>query len=96
MAKCRLGLIASLIALVMAMSAVEVTAPLPFIVDILLLVVFVIAGAAIIILLQAAIFFLPAIVLALVVWWFTHSLAYAGLAFAIIAILSILKRSDSG
>lgn len=81
-----------MLGLVMAMSVVEVTTPLPFMVDVLLLVVFLIAGVIAIILLKAAIFFLPATILALVGWWFTHSLGAAGLAFAVVAILCIFKK----
>jgi hypothetical protein len=76
----------------MAMSVAEVTTPLPFMVDVLLLVVFLIVGAIAIILLKAVIFFLPATILALVVWWFTHTLAFAGLAFAVVSIFCIFKK----
>lgn len=76
----------------MAMSVAEVTTPIPFMVDLLLLVAFLIVGAIAIILLKAVIFFLPAAILALVVWWFTHSLAFAGLAFACVTILCIFKK----
>lgn len=76
----------------MAMSVVEVTTPLPFMVDLLLLVVFMIVGAIAIILLKAAIFFLPATLLALAVWLFFHSLAFTGLTFAVVAIFCIFKK----
>lgn len=65
---------------------------LPFIIELLLLVLFILVGVAVIMLLKAAIFFLPAIVLAAVVWYFTRSLAFAGLAFAIISILCVFKK----
>jgi len=88
----RLALITTVLALAMAMSVAEVTTPLPFMVDVLLLVVFLIVGAIAIILLKAVIFFLPATILALVVWWFTHTLAFAGLAFAVVSIFCIFKK----
>jgi hypothetical protein len=62
-------------------------------VDLIFLAALLIGGAIIILLLEAAIFFLPAIVLALAVWWVTHDLVLAGLAFFVVAMLSIfLKR----
>lgn len=65
---------------------------LPFIVELLLLALFLMVGVVVITLLKAAIFFLPAIVLAAVVWYFTRSLAFAGLAFAIVSILCVFKK----
>ncbi len=65
---------------------------LPWMFDVLLLGILLLLGTAIIILIEAAIFFLPTTVLAVVVFWFTRSFALAGLAFALVAILSLLKR----
>ena len=67
---------------------------LPFVIEVLLLGLFILVGVAVIMLLKAAIFFLPAIILAAVVWWFTRSLAFAGLAFAIVPSSAFSKRSE--
>jgi hypothetical protein len=65
---------------------------MPFLVDIFFLGVFLVVGTILIILLKAAIYFLPAIVLAVVVWYLTGSLTLGGLAFAVVAVLCMLKK----
>jgi hypothetical protein len=65
---------------------------LSFMLELIFLLALVMIGAIVIILVRALVFFLPAIVLAFVVWGLTGSLTFAGLAFFIIAIISVLKR----
>ena len=60
--------------------------------DIMALVVLVIIGIIIILLIRLLLMLIPAVLLALVVWFFTGSLFWAGIAFLVIAALSILKK----
>jgi len=56
------------------------------------LVVLIIIGAIIIMIVGALIFFLPAVIVAAVVWWLTGNGALAGIAFLLIAVISLLKK----
>jgi hypothetical protein len=56
------------------------------------LVIFVIIGSIIISILGTLIFFIPAAVISGVVWYITGNQSYAGIAFLLVAILSIIKR----
>jgi len=59
-----------------------------------LLVLLVIGLIIIIVIAKVLLFFLPAAIIAAVVWFLTepHSLFWAGVAFLVVAFLSILKR----
>jgi hypothetical protein len=66
---------------------------LPAVYDLAILLLLVVVGLAIIILLvKILLFILPAAVIAFVVWLLTGSLFLAGVAFLIVAFISILKR----
>ena len=56
------------------------------------LIVLVLIGSVIIWVVGALIFFLPAAVIAGVVWYMTGNSDYAGIAFLLVALLSISKR----
>jgi len=61
--------------------------------DIAFLFLLLVIGLVIIILLaKVLLFVLPAAIIALVVWFFTGSIFWAGVAFLIIALLSLLRR----
>ena len=60
--------------------------------DIIALVALVIIGLIIIFLIRLILILIPAALVAFVVWWLTGSLFWAGIAFLIIAALSILKK----
>jgi hypothetical protein len=60
--------------------------------DIGALIVLVIIGIIIILLIRLLLMLIPAVLLALVVWFFTGSLFWAGIAFLVVAALSILKK----
>ncbi len=61
--------------------------------DILLLVLFLVIGLLIIILIaEVLLFILPAAIVGFIVWFFTGSLFLAGVAFLIIALISLAKR----
>ncbi len=71
--------------------------PLPFdipdLTGILLLVVLLIIGIVIIILIAKVILFvLPAGIIALVVWFLTGSVFWAGVAFLVVAFISLVRR----
>jgi len=59
---------------------------------IIALFILVIIGAIIIMIVGALIFFLPAVIVAGAVWWLTGSEFWAGMAFLMIAVISLLKR----
>jgi hypothetical protein len=63
---------------------------LPF--DLVALIVLVIIGLIIILLIRLLILLVPAAILGFVVWLLTSSLFWAGIAFLVIAALSILKK----
>jgi hypothetical protein len=46
----------------------------------------------IVLIVGAAIFLLPAIIVGIIIWFFTGSLFYAGVAFLIIALISLVRR----
>jgi len=56
------------------------------------LIVLVLIGSVIIWVVGALIFFLPAAVMAGVVWYLTGNSDYAGIAFLLVALLSITRR----
>ncbi|MBT0159228.1 hypothetical protein G4O51_04505 [Candidatus Bathyarchaeota archaeon A05DMB-2] len=60
--------------------------------DIVAVVVLVIIGIIIILLIRLLLMLIPAVLIALVVWFFTNNLFWAGIAFLVIAALSILKK----
>ncbi len=60
--------------------------------DIVALVVLIIIGIIIILLIRLLLMLIPAVLIAIVVWFFTNSLFWAGIAFLVIAALSILKK----
>jgi hypothetical protein len=64
--------------------------------DVALLVLLLVVGLVIIILLAKVLWFaLPAAIVAFVVWYFTGSVLWAGVAFLVIALISLVKRSQS-
>jgi len=66
---------------------------LPLLFEIIALLVLLIIGIIIIIVIaKVLIFFLPAVIIAIVVWFLTGSWFWAGVAFLIIAFLSVLRR----
>jgi hypothetical protein len=60
--------------------------------DIVALVVLIIIGIIIILLIRLLLMLIPAVLIAIVVWFFTNSLFWAGIAFLVIAALSVLKK----
>jgi hypothetical protein len=66
---------------------------LGFVFDVFLLLILLVIGIVIIIIIaKVLLFVLPAAIVAAVVWFLTGSLFYAGIAFLVIAFLSVLKR----
>jgi hypothetical protein len=66
---------------------------LPFLTDIALLVILLFIGIVIIVLIaKVLLFVLPAAIIAVVVWFLTGSLFLAGVAFLIIAFISVVRR----
>ena len=65
---------------------------LGFELDIIALVALVIIGLIIIFLLRVVLVLIPAALVAFVVWWLTGSTFWAGIAFLVIAALSVLKK----
>jgi hypothetical protein len=73
--------------------SVQLAFQLPLIYELALLLLLLIIGIAIIILIvKILLFILPAAIVALVVWLLTGSLYWAGVAFLIVAFLTLLKR----
>jgi hypothetical protein len=71
--------------------------PLPFdipvLYDLLLLFLLLVIGVVIVILIAKVILFiLPAGIIALVVWFLTQSLFLAGVAFLVVAFISLIRR----
>lgn len=61
--------------------------------EILLFAVLVIIGLAIVIfLIKIFLIFLPAAIIAFVIWFLTGSLFWAGVAFLVISVLSVLRK----
>lgn len=67
---------------------------LPFLAEVLILLLLFIIGVIIIIVVaKVLLFFLPAVIIAAVVWYLTDfSLFWAGVAFIIVALLSLIRR----
>ncbi|HMK94243.1 MAG TPA: hypothetical protein VK536_02460 [Candidatus Limnocylindrales bacterium] len=57
-----------------------------------LLVVLIIIGLVIIVLIKLFLVLIPAIIIALIVWFLTGNLFWTGIAFVIVALLSIAAR----
>jgi len=55
--------------------------------------VLVIIGTIIIMVIGVLIAFIPALIIAGVVWWLTSNAMYAGIAFLLVALLSIFKKN---
>jgi hypothetical protein len=61
--------------------------------DVVFLVLLLVVGLVIIILLaKILLFVLPAALVALIVWFFTGSIFWAGVAFLVLALISLVKR----
>ena len=60
--------------------------------EIIILILLLILAVVIISFLRTFFLLLPAIIVAAVVWFLTRNLTWAGIAFLIVAILSVLKR----
>lgn len=56
------------------------------------LFILVIIGSIIIMVVGALVFFIPAVIVAYVVWWLTGDHTLAGIAFLLIAFLSLTRR----
>ncbi|MEM3673538.1 MAG: hypothetical protein QW468_04880 [Candidatus Bathyarchaeia archaeon] len=66
---------------------------LPPMTDLALLLLLLVIGIIIIILIvKILLFILPAAIIALLVWLLTGSLLWAGVAFVVVALISLLKR----
>jgi len=66
---------------------------LPFLLEIIALLILLAIGLVIIILIAKVLFFfLPAVIIAIVVWLLTDSWFWAGVAFLIIAFISVTRR----
>jgi hypothetical protein len=61
--------------------------------DIAFLILLLVVGLVIIILIaKVLLFILPAAIIALIVWFFTGSVFWAGVAFLVLALISLAKR----
>lgn len=60
--------------------------------DIILVLVLVIIGIIVIVLVRLLIAFIPAIIVALIVWFLTGNLFWAGIAFLVVALLSLIAK----
>lgn len=60
--------------------------------DLMGLIGLIVLGLVIILVVRLVLVLIPAAVVAFVVWWLTDSVWWAGLAFLIVAALSILKK----
>ena len=66
---------------------------LPLLFEIIALLILLVIGLIIIgVIVKAILFFLPATIIAIVVWVLTGSWLWAGVAFLIVAFISIVKR----
>jgi len=66
---------------------------LPLLFEVILLLVLLVLGIIIIIVIaKVLLFFLPAAIIAIVVWFLTESWFWAGVAFLIIAFISVARR----
>jgi hypothetical protein len=65
----------------------------PAIYELLFLFLLVIVGLAIIILIaKVLLFILPGAIIALVIWFLTGSLLWAGIAFIVVSVISLVRR----
>ncbi len=72
------------------MIALQVLGPLY---DVVFLVLLLVTGLVIIVLLaKVLLFVLPAAIIAFIVWLFTGSIFWAGVAFLVVALISLLRR----
>jgi len=60
--------------------------------DVIGLIGLVVLGLIIIFIIRLVLILIPAIIVAVVVWFFTGSMWWAGIAFPVIAALSVLKK----
>jgi membrane protein YdbS with pleckstrin-like domain len=60
--------------------------------DLMGLIGLIVLGLVIVLLIKIVLVLIPAILVAIIVWWFSGSTWWAGLAFLVIAALSILKK----
>ena len=60
--------------------------------DLTALVILVIIGLVIIVLIKLFLVLIPAILVAALVWWFTGDLFWAGIAFLVVAALSLFAK----
>jgi hypothetical protein len=60
--------------------------------DVIGIIGLIIIGLAIIFVIRLLFMLIPAAIVAFVVWYFTQSLWWAGVAFLIVAVLSIIKK----
>ena len=60
--------------------------------DVLGLIGLVVLGLIIVFIIRLVLILIPAIIVAVVVWFFTGSMWWAGIAFFVIAALSVLKK----
>jgi hypothetical protein len=66
---------------------------LPALYELLFLFLLVIVGLAIIILIaKVLLFILPGAIIALVIWFLTGSLLWAGIAFIVVSVISLVRR----
>jgi len=66
---------------------------LPFLFEVIALLILLVIGLIIIIVIaKVLLFFLPAAIIAIVVWFLSGSWFWAGVAFLIIAFISVAKR----
>jgi hypothetical protein len=74
--------------------ALQLPFNLPPLYDLLLLIILLAIGIAIIVIIaKLLLFILPAAIVALVVWWLTGgSLFWAGVAFLVVAFISLIRR----
>ena len=65
----------------------------PALYELLFLFLLVIVGLAIIILIaKVLLFILPGAIIALVIWFLTGSLLWAGIAFIVVSVISLMRR----
>ena len=75
------------------MAIIPLPFDIPLLYDLALLFLLLIIGIVIIILIaKVLLFILPAGIIALVVWFLTGSLFWAGVAFLVVAFISLLRR----
>jgi hypothetical protein len=61
--------------------------------ELIALIILVVIGLVILIfIVKFVLMFIPAAIVAFIVWFFTHSLWWAGIAFLVIAVLSLVRK----